>query len=804
MFQDLMQALRALLRAPRFTLPALLALGLGLGASAAIFSVVRAVLLEPLPYRDPSRIVVVWENNLRRNRPRNVISPANFVAWRERSRTLEHLAMAGPAHIDVMLDGQPQEVDGFYASSDLFQALGVPPALGRAYSADEDLVGRDDLLVVSDSFWRRRLGGRAKAIGASLVVNGKPRTVVGVMPPGFTLVGQEADFLAPYGWDIEDLRTQPGRGNSFGIARLRDGVTLEQAAAEMRALMEGLAREAPQRNSGWSATLVPVHEQMVDAIRPAVRIVIGAAALLLLLACVNVSNLTLVRGSVRAQELGVRAALGAGRGRIARQLLGESLLLGVLGGAVGLGLAALFHDALVRFVAAHLPVPRLDRAALDLQAVLFAFALSLLGGVLCGFVPAMVASRDVNDALRQGGRHGASRGARRWLSGLVMGEVAIAMVLLSCSGLLIRSFIRLQAIDPGFHAAGVLTARVQVPDDAYPDAEHSSGFYTRALERIAAVPGVRDAAAVSYLPLAGPGIGTSFHRADAPPPQPGQAPAAEVRPVTPGWFRTMGIPRIAGRDFTAGDRPDSSSVAIVSETLVRREFAGQDPIGRRLHVNVATAEGIEPEIIGVVGDIRIASLDGEIRPAIYLPHTQLAVGVMTFVVRSGRDPHALVPEVTAAVHAVDPSLPLAEVRSMRDVVDRTLARPRVIAVLLAAFSGAALVLAAVGVYGVMAYSVSRRTREIGVRMAVGATPAAVLLLVLRDGSVLVAGGIAAGLVLAAAITRLLGGFLYDVSAFDPATFVATALLLAAIGLLATLLPARRGTRIDPTEALRSE
>jgi putative ABC transport system permease protein len=802
MVQDLRLALRSFLRAPRFTIPALLALGLGLGASAAIVSVVRAVLLEPLPYRDPSRIVVVWENNLRRNRPRNVISPANFVAWRERSRTLQNLAMAGPSHIDVMIEGQPQEVEGFFASSDLFQALGVRPVLGRAYTADEDLVGRDDVLVVSDSFWRGRLGGRAKAIGASLVVNGKPRTVVGVMPPGFTLVGQEADFLAPYGWDMEELRTQPGRGNSFGIARLRDGVTLEQAAAEMRGLMDGLAREAPQRDSGWSATLVPVHEQMVDAIRPAIRIVIGAAALLLLLACVNVSNLMLVRGSVRAPELGVRAALGAGRGRIARLLLGESLLLGVLGGALGLGLAALFHDALIRFVAEHLPVPRLDRAALDLQAVLFAFALSLLCGVLCGFVPAMVASRDVNDALRQGGRHGASRGARRWLSRLVMAEVAIAMVLLSCAGLLIRSFVRLQAIDPGFRAEGVLTARVQVPDDSYPDAEHSSAFYTAALERIAAVPGVRDAAAVSYLPLSGPGIGTSFHRADAPLPQPGQAPTGEVRPVTPGWFRTMGIPRISGRDFTAADAPGSAPVAIVSETLVRREFAGQDPIGRRLHVSVATAEGVEAEIVGVVGDIRIASLDGEIRPAIYLPHTQLAVGVMTFVTRSDRDPHTLVPEVTAAVHAVDPSLPLAEVRSMREVVDRTLARPRVIATLLAAFSGAALLLAAVGVYGVMAYSVSRRTREIGVRMAVGATPAAVLWLVLRDGSLLVGGGIAAGLVLTAAVTRLLREFLYDVGAFDPATFATTALLLAAIGMLASLLPARRGTRIDPTEALR--
>jgi putative ABC transport system permease protein len=804
MLLDLRLALRSFLRAPRFTVPALLALGLGLGASAAIVSVVRAVLLEPLPYRDPSRIVVVWENNLRRNRPRNVISDANFVAWRERSRTLDHLAMAGPGRINVMLDGQPSEVSGFYASSDLFPALGVAPAIGRAYTADEDALGRDDVMVVSDPFWRARMGGRAAAVGSTLLVNGRPRTVVGVMPPGFTLIGQEADFLLPYGWDLAAMRTEAGRGSSFGVARLHDGVTLEQARAEMRGLMEGLAHEVPDRNTGWSATLVPVHEQMVDAIRPAIRIVAGAAALLLLLACVNVSNLTLVRSGVRAQELGVRAALGAGRGRIARQLLGESLLLGVLGGAAGLSLAALFQGGLIAFVAARLPVPRLDQAALDPAAVAFSFGLSLVCGVLCGFVPAIVASRDAAAALREGGRHGPSRGARRWLSGLVMAEVAIAMVLLAGAGLLVRSFERLQGIEPGFRAGGLLTARVQVPDAAYPDATHSSGFYTAALERIAAVPGVRQAAAVSFLPLSGPGIATRFYRADAPAPPAGQAPTCEVRPVTPGWFRTMGIGQVAGRDFTAAERPDSQPVAIVSDTLARREFAGQDPIGRRLHVNVSTAEGVEAEIVGVVSDIHIASLDGEVRPAIYLPHTQLAVGVMTFVVRSDRDPSDLVRDVAVAVHAVDPSLPLAEVRSMREVVDRTLARPRVIAVLLAAFSGAALVLAAVGVYGVMAYSVSRRTREIGLRMAVGATPAAVLRLVLRDGSLLVAGGIAAGLAAAAAVTRLLGEFLYEVGALDPATLVATALILAAIGLFACWLPARRGTRIEPTEALRAE
>jgi putative ABC transport system permease protein len=800
--RDLRFAARSFMRSPRFTIPAVLALALGIGATSAIFSVVRGVVLRPLPYSDPDRIVVVWESNARRNR--NVIASSNWVEWRARNRSFSHLGMAGSWRLNLLLDGRPEEAVGMFASSDIFPALGVQPALGRAYGPSEDEEGNDRVIIVSHNFWRTRLGGRADAIGTTITTNGIPRTLVGVMPEDFTLLGERTDFLIPYGWTIERLRAAPGRGFSYGLARLRDGVSLEQASSDMKAIASQLEKEFPQRNMRWSVTLVPVHEQMVDQIRPALRVLAGAVLLVLMVSCVNAANLLLARGAVRQRELGLRTALGAGRHRLVSQLVVESVLLGAFGGITGLLLAFLFHRGLLALVANKLPIPRLDQVSLDLTVVMLTMALSLVTGLLFGLLPAFVSSHKLNDALREGGRHGGGPRAQRVLGALVAAEVALSLVLLTGAGLLVRSFVRLSSIDPGFRANGLLTMRVQIPAVRYDTPERSSGFFSNVLTRIAALPGVQSAAGITFLPMTGGGIGTSFWRTDQPTPGPGQAPSTDVRPVTPGLFRTMGIPLIEGRDFTTADRNDSPSVAIVNETLAKQYLTDGGPIGKRIHVNAGSPDRLDYEVVGVVGDIKLAALNVDVRPTVYLPHTQLPMGVMTLVTRTEMNPLSLSNSIGAEVHAMDRELPLADVRTMDDVVASTLARPRIVTVLLLAFASMALVLAAVGVYGVMAYSVGQRTQEIGVRMALGATPESVFELILGQALRLVSIGVVAGLAIAAALTRVLSTLLYETEPLDPPTFMVTTIVLTVVALLASYVPARRGTRIAPVEALRAE
>ena len=802
--QDLRFAVRSFLRAPRFTIPAVLALALGIGSTSAIFSIVYGVLLKPLPYDDPDRIVVVWENNLRRNRPRNVVAAANYAAWRERTQTLEHLGMVGPARLNLMLNGQPEEVSGVFATSHVFPALGVQPALGRAYSESEDEDGRDAVVVLGYEFWRARFNGREDVLGTTLVTNGVSRTIIGVMPPDFTVVGQRANFLIPYGFTLERLRSAPGRGSSHGLARLKDGVSFAQAEAEMKAIMAQLEKEAPQRNTGWSVTLVPVHEQVVDQIRPALLVLAGAVGLVLLIACVNVANLLLARSTARERELGIRTALGAKRIRLVRQMLSESLLLGAAGGAAGLVLAYAFHRGLLALVADRIPVPRLDQVALDTTVLGFTIVLSLATGLVFGVVPAVLASSSASESLHEGGRHGSGPKSRRVLSTLVVAEVALSLVLLAGAGLLIRSFLRLQDVNPGFRTEGVLTARVQLPASRYDEDRKSSAFFSEAVSRVATLPGVRSAAGISFLPLAGPGIGTSFYVTDRPEPAAGEYPTTEVRPITPNFFETMGIPRLAGRDFQASDTLDSPRVAVIGETLARRHLAGENPIGKQLHVNIGRPPGMRVEVVGVVRDIQFASLDAELRPTVYIPHTQLSIGLMTLVVRADGDPLSQVGAITKVVRDIDPELPLADVRTMQDVVDLTTARQRTVAVLLTVFALLALVLAGVGVYGVMAYSVARRTQEIGVRMALGATPQSVFGMVLGQALRLVALGVVIGLAAAAGLTRLLETLLFETEPLDLWTFAATATVLIIVATLASYVPARRGTRIAPVEALRAE
>jgi putative ABC transport system permease protein len=804
LIQDVRVALRLLAYTPRFTVPAVLALALGIGATSSVFSVVRGVMLKPLPYQNPERIVSVWETNVSRNQLRGIVAAANFVEWRERNRSFEYLGMVGPGRLTVQLNGQPYEIAGLLASADVFKALGTSPELGRTFTPEEDLRGTDDVIIVSDEFWRSRLGGAGNVLGTTINADGRLRTVVGVMPSGFTIEGRKADFYITYGWTAEALRAVQGRGNSHAIARLRDGVSIEQASDDMRAVMAQREKEAPRLNTGRSAVLVPIQELTVETIRPALLVLSGAVGLVLLIACANVANLLLARGTVRQRELGLRSALGASRARLLRQMLTESLVLAAAGGASGLLLALALHRGLLALVADRVPIPRLDQVALDLPVIGFTTALAILTGLAFGLAPAIFATSNTDEALREWGRHGAGPRSRRALNAMVIAEVAISLVLLTGAGLLMRSFIRLQNVDPGFRANGLLTARVTLPQARYPENRQAAEFFRNALSRIEQLPGVQSAAGISFLPLTGPGIGTSFYRLDQPRPADGQLPSTEVRPVTPGFFRTMGIRHVAGRDFAPADTGDSPLVAIVSEGLAQRYLPGENPIGKRLQVNAGSDGGMNLEIVGVAGNVKFASLDVDTRATVYVPHSQLALSLVTFVVRTDLEPTSLSTSVGAAVRALDPELPLAEVRTMEEVVESTLARPRAVSVLLTSFAVIALLLAGIGVYGVMAYSVSQRTQEIGVRMALGATSASVFRLVLGQALRLVGLGVVAGLVGAAASTRLLGSLLFQTEALDPLTFAATALMLLIVAAFACYLPARRSTRIAPVEALRTE
>jgi putative ABC transport system permease protein len=800
--RDVRHGVRLLLRTPGFTLAALVTLALGIGATSAIFSVVRTVMLTPLPYRDPTRIVGVWETN-RGGAVRNVIAPANFVEWRERSRTLEHLGMTGPVTLAMIIDGQADQVSGALVSYDVFNAIGVQPAIGRAYTAQEDLTEGANVVVLSHEFWQRRLAGRTDVLGSSVSLDGRPRSVIGIMPPGFTIVGHQANFLIPYGVTIEQLRAARGRGNSFAIARLRDGVTFEQAFSEMRSIYAQLEKEEPQRNARRTVMMLSLQEQMVGDLRPAMFALIGAVILVLLVACVNVANLLLARSAAREREFGMRTALGARRGRLVRQMLVESLTLSAVGGLVGLAVAAWCHRGLVALVGDRIPIPRLEQVALDVPVVGFTLIVALSTGIIFGIVPALVSTSNAGDALRDGGRHGGSQRLHRVLGTLVVAEVALSLVLLAGAGLLLRSFVKLQNVDPGFRAEGVLTAGVQLPATRY-DSTKAMAFFQESLSHIAALPGVRHAAGATCLPVPFACIGTSFWRVDVPRPPDGQLTSGQIRPITPGFFKAMEIAHVTGRDFSDSDTADSAPVAIVSEEVVRQQFPDGSPIGRRLRINVDHVSGksdVEWTIVGVVGNIR-STLDGPVRQTIFLPMMQRPANGMSVFVRTERDPLLLASSVRGVIRSMEPQAPI-EIRTLDEVVGNTIARPRAMSILVGVFALVALALAAVGVYGVMAYSVRQRTQEIGIRMALGASATSVCRLVLGQALRLVAIGVAVGLVAAGLLTRVLERLLYEVGPLDPWTFGGTAVVLLAVATIASYVPARRGMRMAPVDALRT-
>jgi putative ABC transport system permease protein len=599
------------------------------------------------------------------------------------------------------------------------------------------------------------------------------------------------------------MRAVRGRDNSYAIGRLRDGVTFDQAYAEMRGIYADLEREVPQRNARRTVMVFPVQEQMVGELKPAMAALVGAVVLVLLVACVNVANLLLARSATREREVGLRSALGARRGRLVRQMLTESLVLAAGGGVLGLGVAALCHRGLLALVGERIAIPRLDQAALDLPVVAFTAGIALATGVLFGLAPAFVATGHAGDALREGGRHGGSRRLHRGLGMLVVVEVALSLVLLAGAGLLMRSLVKLQSSDLGFRTEDVLTVGVDLPSTRY-TLPQAGGVFREALARLAVLPGVLDVGGANCLPVPFACVGTSFWRVDRPKPADGQLTSGQVRPITPGFFRALGIPQVAGRDFSDSDTVDSTPVAVVSQELVRQQFPDGDPVGRRLRVNIGHANGrddVEWTIVGVVGNIK-SSLDGPVRQTIFIPTTQRPGVGLRFFVRTRQDPASVGAAVTAVFHALEPEAPV-EIRPLDDVVGATIARPRAISVLVAVFALVALALAAIGVYGVMAYSVRERTQEIGVRMALGATTMSVFRLVIGQALRLVLIGVLAGLVAAAALTRTLERLLYQVEPLDPWTFSATAVILLVVAAIASYVPARRGMQMAPVDALRA-
>ncbi|HSC27212.1 MAG TPA: ABC transporter permease [Vicinamibacterales bacterium] len=797
---DIRHGGRLLLRSPGFTATAIAALAIGIGANTAVFSVVHSLLVRPLPYHDPDRLTVVWEHNLPRDRKSNVVSAGNFLHWRDMQQSFEDMAAATITFTVTLTGaGEPEEIPVQLVTAPFFTVLGVRASTGRAFTTEDDIPD-SSVLVMSDRLWRRRFAADPSILQRTVIVDGVPHTVLGVMPPGFSFLDQTVDIWMPIGL-TEASRTPRGR-SLIVAARLRAQITVDRAQQDMERVSAVLTRLFPSFNTGWTSRVVPLREQLTGDVRPTLLILLGAVALVLLIACANVANLLLARAASRQRELAVRAALGAGRGRIVRQLLAESLLLAVLGGSAGLLLAWWAVHLLRAVVAIRLPIQRLDTVAIDGWVLAFTAGVSILAGLVFGLLPSLSASgRELIGALKQGGRSAAASRGKRTAGAFVIVEVALALILLVGAGLLVRSFAQLLRVDPGFDSERTVTMDVGLPGSRYDDARRI-GFFRRFFERVDRLPGVHGAGAVSFLPLTGLGAATRYDVIGQPKPPLGEEPVTDVRVATNGYFRAMGIPLIRGRLFREDDAADAANRVVINEVMARRHWPDEDPIGKRISISWSNRR--EDEIIGVVGNVRHAGLDVESRAMTYWPYPRDPYGSMTIAIRAAGDPRPLASAVVSIVRALDSELAVADVRTMDEVVADSVAERRVTMLMLGIFAGAALLLAAVGIYGVIAYSVTERTQEIGIRMALGADRRDVLRMVVGRAMLLAAAGTALGAAGALPLTRLMESLLFDVTPGDPLTFLAVAGILCGVAAVASYVPGRRAARVDPVIALRAE
>jgi putative ABC transport system permease protein len=795
-------AIRLFARTPVSTLAAVATLALAIGASTLVFSVLDAVLFRELPYRDPERLVAIWEANPQRGLMANVVSPANFLFWRDLNRSFSRMAAVSPAFRSPVASGraEPEIVPLQVASADLFSMLGVGPLYGRVFtSAEEEPNSR--VVVVSHRFWRTRLGGRVGAIGQTIRMSGDPLTVIGIMPPGFSVLYSDVDLWLPVGF-TEEARQPKGRWLAV-VARLRDGATLTSAQTDMTAVAATLTKRFPDFNTGWTARVLPLHEQVTGRIAPALKLLAGAVLCVLLIGCANVANLLLARGSARSRELAVRAALGAERARLVRQMLGECLALSVAGGLVGWGIAVAGLRIIRASVVDSGTLPRLDEVALDARVVAFAVVASGVATILAGLFPAVSASRlALVDALKDGSRGHTSVAGARMRPILVAAEVALAVVLLSGAGLLMRSLSRLIDVDPGFRAERVSTMAVILSGPRYEAPVARTTFFSRLTAAVAALPGVEAVGAISDLPMTGLGSATGFEVVGRPKPAPGQEPVADVRIVSGDYFGAMGIPLLKGRLFEPTDTGDRAHVIVINQALADELFPGEDPLGRQLVLH--WTDTIPDRIVGVVGNVLHTGLDARIRPMTYWPHDRFANGYMWLTVKSQEGTSAIGPVLGRMLRRLDADVPLTPVKPMADVLVDTVATRRLVMSLIGIFAALAFVLAALGIYSVMTCVVTERRAELAIRLALGAQPRNVIGRVVGEALATTAAGAACGLAAALALGRLLRSLLFETAPTDPIALATPVVLLLVVGIVASWAPGLTASRVDPMKALRAE
>jgi putative ABC transport system permease protein len=795
--------MRLMLKRPGFTAIVVAVLALGIGANTAIFRVVNSVLLRPLNYPGSDRIMTIWEDHTRRDGPaREWTSPTGFQDWRGQKNVFEHVAAVnnwGPTLTDA---GEPEVLAGASVSYDAFSVLGVKPLLGREFSEQEDRPNAERVVILGYSLWQRRFNSDPNVAGRAIRLGGENYTVIGVMPMGlqFPIINNAQIYrtIAP------TFSPNCGRGcyTIRVIARLRPDVTVERARAELAALAGRIEQQFPEANKNVGVTLVPLHEFVVGDMRPAMLALLLAVGFVLLIACANVANLMLAKAAARGREIAIRAAMGASRSAVIRQLLSESLLLALVGGALGL-LVAFWMVDLLKGISPD-GTPRLDEIRIDGRVLLFSLGISALTGLLCGLVPALQASKsDLNLALREAGAgNKASAGGGRTRSALVVAEIAVALTLLVGAGLLMRSFVLLQSVDPGFTPTRVLTARIGLPTTAYPKREQAAVFYTQLHERLKALPGVQSVSFGSSVPMTGVDTDLGFVIEGRPAPPPGQTQGAWFSIVGHDYFRTLNIRLRDGRAFDDRENANSTFTTVISESLARRYWPNESPVGKRISFGGQPPQWCE--IVGVVSDVHHFGLSSDARPTLYLSNQQRPRNFMTLVMRTSGDPQSYVAAVRKEVQALDKNLAISSVQTMEQVVADSIAVPRFVLLLFGSFATVALLLAGLGIYGVMAYSVTQRTHEIGIRVALGAQRRNVLALVVGQGMKLAVIGLGIGLVASFGLTRLMSKLLFGISPTDPFTFAAIALLLAAVAFVACWLPARRATRVDPMIALRYE
>ena len=804
LLQDLRYSARMLAKKPVFTAVALLTLALGIGANSAIFSVVNAVLLRPLPYTDPERLVMLFHSYPTANLPRAAVSPGGFMDYREQANSFEQLTAFQGQGVNLTDGDEPERIQGMSVSANFFETLGVNPLKGRGFSPEEERPGNNSVVILSHGLWQRRFGSDPSILDRTLMLNGTPYSVIGVLPATFKMP-QEGELFTPLAFTPEQL-SPAQRGWEFlnVIGRLKPGVTPAQAQAEMDSISDKLREQFYASNSRWGVKVFSLQEVLVERIRLALIVLLLAVGSVLLIACANVANLLLARSAIRHKEIAIRSALGASRLRMVRQLLTESLLLSLLGGALGLALAYLG----VRFISASLPaqIPRLIEVTIDPMVLGFTLLASIITAVIFGLAPALQASKpDLGETLKEGGRSGSSAsGHHRLRSLLVVSEVAFALLLLICAGLMSRSFGRLMEVDPGFDSKNLLTLQMALPSSKYKEPSQMSAFHDELLQKLENIPGVQAASVISNLPMSGNNWSSTFNIEGQPVAPGDMAPHGDPRGISPEYFNVMKIPLKKGRAFDERDIAGSTPVVIIDELLARTYFPDQDPVGKRLTFEGRDDRVIWREIVGVVGYIKHYGFDGKTQMHYYFPNAQRPQRNTNIVVRTESDPMSTVAAVRASVLSLDKDQPIARVMAMDQIVYNSVAEKRFSMFLLNIFAAVAMIMAAVGLYGVMSYTVTQRTHEIGIRMALGARRGDIVRLVVGQGMLLVSIGVAIGLVSALILTRFMESMLFGLSATDPLTFAAVSLALAAIAFGATYVPARKATRVDPMVALRYE